>query len=199
MLANRGAYGDRRFFSEETFERLLPTRLAAKYPQLDDPVLEWGIGLSWMFDPAGSMRLNPRLRQENALGPNVIGHSSLSWSIFRVDLDTRRISGMLDAGLGVPDALALAPDGATFATLRLEDAGMLAIALVKHGKPETLVTLKPDEGAPHAIDFSPDGTRLVFDRRKGSSSDLWTLTIATKAWSRLTSDGASSDPVWNGR
>jgi hypothetical protein len=34
------------------------------------------------------MRLNPRLRQENALGPNVIGHSSMSSSLFRVDLDT---------------------------------------------------------------------------------------------------------------
>src|SRR5438105_11667412 len=100
MLANRGAYGDRRFFSEETFERLLPTRLAAKYPQLDDPVLEWGIGLSWMFDPGGYMRLNPRLRQENALGPNVIGHSSLSWSIFRVDLDSGLVVVMGRDGVG---------------------------------------------------------------------------------------------------
>ena len=91
------------------------------------------------------------------------------------------------------------PDGSTVATLRLEDAGMLAIALVRAGKAETLVTLKPDEGAPHAIDFSPDGTELVMDRRREGGSDLWVFKIATKTWTRLTDDGASSDPVWNGR
>lgn len=117
----------------------------------------------------------------------------------RIDLDTRRVSAAIDAGIGVPDALALAPDGATFATLRLEDAGMLAIALVRNGKAETLVTLKPDEGAPHALDFSPDGAELVMDRRTAGASDLWILRIAAKTWFRLTSDGGSTDPVWNGR
>src|SRR5207245_8531291 len=87
MLANAGGDGGRRFFSEKTFERLLPIRLAAKYPQLDDPALEWGIGLSCMFDPPGYLRLNPRLRQVDTSGPNVIGHSSMSSSLFRVDLD----------------------------------------------------------------------------------------------------------------
>ncbi|HLF94685.1 MAG TPA: hypothetical protein VJB14_14570, partial [Planctomycetota bacterium] len=119
--------------------------------------------------------------------------------LFRIELATRRTSDLTDAGLGVPDAIALSPDGTTVATLRIEDAGMLAIALVRAGKAETLVTLKPDEGAPHAIDFSPDGTELVMDRRRAGGSDLWVLRIGTKTWTRLTDDGASSDPVWNGR
>ncbi len=119
--------------------------------------------------------------------------------LFRIDLAIRRTSDLTDAGIGVPDAIALSPDGSTVATLRLEDAGMLAIALVRAGKAETLVTLKPDEGAPHAIDFSPDGSELVMDRRRGGASDLWVFKIGTKTWTRLTDDGASSDPVWNGR
>jgi hypothetical protein len=119
--------------------------------------------------------------------------------ILRIDLDTRQVSSTTDVGTGVPDALALSPDGASFATLRLEETGRLAVALVKNGKAETLATLKPGEGVPHAVDFSPDGSELVMDRRDGTASDLWSLTIATKAWKRLTDDGASSDPVWHGR
>ena len=119
--------------------------------------------------------------------------------ILRIDLDTRGVSSVTDVGTGVPDALALAPDGSTFATLRLEAAGMPAIAIVKDGKAETLATLRPGEGAPRAIDFSPDGSELVMDLREGAASDLWSLRIATKAWTRLTSDGGSSDPVWHGR
>jgi hypothetical protein len=119
--------------------------------------------------------------------------------ILRVDLDTRQISAAIDVGTGVPDALALAPDGATFATLRLESAGLLEVALVRGGKAIPLVTLQPGGGVPHAIDFSPDGTTLVMDRRDGARSDVWSLRIATKAWTRLTSDGQSSDPVWHGK
>jgi Tol biopolymer transport system component len=154
-------------------------------------------------DGSGDQTLATPERVSIVAGPLLQG--GVAWiktsdgRIFRIDLDTRRISAMIDAGTGVPDALAIAPDGTTFATLRLEDAGMLSIALVRNGKPETLVTFRPDEAAPHAIDFSPDGSMLVMDRRSGTSSDLWTLTIASKAWTRLTSDGASSDPVWNGR
>lgn len=119
--------------------------------------------------------------------------------LFRIDLDTRRISAVIDVGTGVPDALALAPDGATFATLRIEEAGMLSIALVRNGAAQTLATLKPDDSVPHSLDFSPNGATIVLDRRTGTSSDLWSFEIATRRWTRLTSDGESSDPVWNGR
>lgn len=119
--------------------------------------------------------------------------------ILRLDLDTRGVSAVIDAGIGVPDALALSPDGATLATLRLEPSGTSALALVRDGKAETLVSLPPADGLPQAIDFSPDGSLLVLDRRKDGRSDLWTLRIASKEWTRLTDDGASSDPVWHGR
>jgi Tol biopolymer transport system component len=119
--------------------------------------------------------------------------------ILRIDLDTRRVSATIEAGTGVPDALAISPDGGTFVTLRLEDAGMLSVALVRDGKAETLVTLRPDEGTTRAVDFSPDGSELILDRRTGAASDLWVFRIATKVWVRLTKDGTSSDPVWNGR
>jgi hypothetical protein len=119
--------------------------------------------------------------------------------ILRIDLDTHQVSASIDAGTGVPDAIALAPEGATFATLRLDGAGHLEVALVRGGKAETLVALPPGEGVPHAIDFSPEGATLVMDRRDGPRSDLWSLQIATKAWTRLTTDGGSSDPAWHGR
>lgn len=119
--------------------------------------------------------------------------------ILRLDLDTRSISAVIDAGTGVPDALALSPDGATLATLRLDPSGAPTIVLVRGGKPEPLLTLAAAEGVPYGLDFSPDGTQLVLDRRKDGASDLWLLTIATKQWTRLTDDGASSDPVWHGR
>jgi hypothetical protein len=116
--------------------------------------------------------------------------------ILRLDLDTHAISLAIDAGTGVPDSLALAPDGATLATFRLGPSGLPAIVLVRKGTPETLVTLAAGDGVPHAIDFSADGRDLVLDRWTGGGSDLYRLTIATGEWRRLTSDGRSSDPVW---
>ncbi|HXX94032.1 MAG TPA: hypothetical protein VEN81_10385, partial [Planctomycetota bacterium] len=119
--------------------------------------------------------------------------------ILRVDLDTRGISASIDAGIGVPDALALSPDGGTLATFRLEEPGRLGILVLRSGKAETVASLAEKDGWPHALDFSPDGETLLMDRREGPRSDLWTLRIATGAWTRLTSDGGSSDPVWHGR
>lgn len=153
-----------------------------------------GSGDAKIATPApASIVAGPRLQGEAAWIKTSDG------KLGRLDLASRRLAEAVDVGIGVPDAVALSPDGTTLATLRLEDAGMLAVALVRGGKAETLVTLKPDEGAPHAIDFSPDGTELVLDRRLGATSDLWVFRIATKTWTRLTSDGASSDPVWHGR
>ena len=45
LLLNRGAYGDKRYFSETTYAKMLPQRLT----KLLDPrtTMEWGIGLIW--------------------------------------------------------------------------------------------------------------------------------------------------------
>ncbi len=117
----------------------------------------------------------------------------------RVELDTRRVSEGFDPGVSVPDALALSPDGTALATLRFEASGAPALVLLGRGRPEVLASFGGEGGVPRALDFSPDGSKLVLDRRAGEKSDLWTLDLATRAFARLTEDGASSDPVWNGR
>lgn len=81
MLLNRGSYGPYRFYSPETFDLILPKRLIDYAPTLDDPELEWGIGMEWMMDPANA---DPA---DAYLGPNVIGHGSATASTLRVDLD----------------------------------------------------------------------------------------------------------------
>jgi hypothetical protein len=78
MLCNRGAYGDRRFFSEETFTQMLPRRLT---PVLGDATdVERGIGL---------------VRYEiDGFSNQVIGHGSATSSTFRIDLENKVVITM---------------------------------------------------------------------------------------------------------
>ena len=79
MLANRGAYGDKRFFREETFERMLPKKLT---PVLgEETEVEWGIGLVHMV--------------HDGLSKQTIGHGSASSSTFRVDLENDLVITMV--------------------------------------------------------------------------------------------------------
>lgn len=71
MILNHGAYGSMRFFSEEAFQRMLPTRLAP-YVQYETET-EWGIGPVWMPMPGLSKR--------------TIGHGAASSAMFAIDLD----------------------------------------------------------------------------------------------------------------
>ena len=84
LLLNRGSYGDRVFFSPETFEKLLPKQLSEYYPEVD---VEWGIGLTWMRanDPEAGKEGVPE--DKTLLSKNTIGHGAASSAILRVDLD----------------------------------------------------------------------------------------------------------------
>jgi hypothetical protein len=108
--------------------------------------------------------------------------------VHRIDLDTKRVSETFDAGIAAPDALAVSPDGTAVATLRLGAAGAVEILLSKGGAVESLSCDPP----PRALDYSPDGRRLVVER----GGALWILDPASSSWTRL-ADG--SDPVWHGR
>jgi len=82
MLLNQGGYGDLRFFSEETYEVLLPVDLAYYYPEVKGE--QWGIGITpmnrWLKDEdTGEKR--------NILSDHVIGHGSATSSILNVDLE----------------------------------------------------------------------------------------------------------------
>jgi hypothetical protein len=112
--------------------------------------------------------------------------------------ETHRIGESMEAGVGVPDALAAGPRG-EWATLALDASGRLTLVHLADARREILRVFEPGEPVPHALSFSPDGKRLVLDRWKDRVSDLWILDLASRDLKRLTSDGASSDPVWHGR
>lgn len=84
LLLNRGSYGDRQFFSEQTFEAILPRPLDDFYPGVEEEV---GIGLWWMriekwlIDQFGDSEDVPMLSE------NILGHGAASGAILRVDLD----------------------------------------------------------------------------------------------------------------
>ena len=71
MLANHGAYGNKRFFSEETFEQMLPQKLDKLLSP--DTDVTWGIGLVWYRD--------------HGFSDKTIGHGSYSSCTLRVDLE----------------------------------------------------------------------------------------------------------------
>jgi CubicO group peptidase (beta-lactamase class C family) len=84
MLLNRGAYGEYRFFSPETFEALLPRPLCDFYPGLE---AEEGIAIRWMRTLpwlAKEMGVEP---DEAGLSQNTIGYTSASGATLQVDLD----------------------------------------------------------------------------------------------------------------
>ncbi len=80
MLLNRGTYGNLQFFSEETYEALLPVDLEPYFPNIKG--IEWGIGIT---------RMNTYLKDEETgeeraiLNDQVIGHGSATSSILNVD------------------------------------------------------------------------------------------------------------------
>jgi len=70
MLLNKGAYGNLRFFSEKTYEKMLPVELSwVAKPDVD--VRTWGIGVA-EFGP-------------DALGRKSFGHGAASDSFLRID------------------------------------------------------------------------------------------------------------------
>lgn len=87
MMLNGGSYGDKRFFGPATFQKMLPVRLADYNPKMGSSDIEWGLCLTWMFEPDIATPQNPDVKKGSYLGPRVIGHGSATASILRVDLD----------------------------------------------------------------------------------------------------------------
>jgi CubicO group peptidase (beta-lactamase class C family) len=84
LLANRGSYGNRRFFSEETFEKMLPRKL--DHLLGPDTEVTWGTGLTWF--------------RGNGLSDRTIGHGSASSCTLRVDLENDLVITMTRATAG---------------------------------------------------------------------------------------------------
>jgi len=84
MLLNQGSYGDLHFFSEKTYEALLPVDLETFFPNIKGR--NWGIGITpsnrWIKDEdTGEKR--------NILSDHVVGHGSATSSILNVDLENK--------------------------------------------------------------------------------------------------------------
>lgn len=85
LLLNKGSYGDLRFFSEETFEKILPVDLSSRYPAVQK---NWGIGFTWMLQ----RHPQPNESGQRYLFSNrVLGHGAASSAIFRVDLENKLV------------------------------------------------------------------------------------------------------------
>ena len=84
LLLNKGSYGELKFFSPQTFDRILPKPLKTYYPAIDN---EWGIGLTWMRQKHPDAGKNDVPEDATVLSKNVIGHGSATSAILRVDLD----------------------------------------------------------------------------------------------------------------
>lgn len=68
MLLNRGCYGDVRFFSEESFQKMMPVSLDKLVPGSTET---WGIGLTWST--------------YEGLTNRTFGHGAASGAIFQID------------------------------------------------------------------------------------------------------------------
>ena len=75
MLLNKGAYGDKRYFSEETFAKMMPTPLRETTGTPVDAT--WGIG---------AVKSN-----QAGLGPNAFGHGAASAATFVMDPDSELV------------------------------------------------------------------------------------------------------------
>ncbi|MBN1513001.1 MAG: serine hydrolase, partial [Phycisphaerae bacterium] len=85
LLLNKGAYGEMRFFSEETFRKMLPDRLTKVLGADTTEAVEYGMGTSWFRD--------------EGLGQMTFGHGAASAATLRIDLDNDLIVVMTrDAG-----------------------------------------------------------------------------------------------------
>jgi CubicO group peptidase (beta-lactamase class C family) len=82
LLTNRGSYGDKEFFTQQTFDSLLPEPLGRRYPGVTE---EEGVGMHWMRHtrpgaPAGSTR-----PEDLIFNPPLLGHGSLTSCLFLAD------------------------------------------------------------------------------------------------------------------
>jgi CubicO group peptidase (beta-lactamase class C family) len=84
LLLNRGVYGDRQFFSPQTFELLKPQPLTNFYPGVDH---QYGIGLCWRNVEPWMVEQFALDKTKSILGKNVIGHDGASGAILRADFD----------------------------------------------------------------------------------------------------------------
>ena len=137
-----------------------------------------------------------------AQGFVVLGNSDGTLSALPFDTRRGRPTGppvTIARGLFHPDAITVRAAISTSGAIVYVQSGVLAqrqLALVTRSGQATALSTEPRGfGGPR---FSPDGRRVAVDivDETGGGPDVWTLDIAQRAWSRLTTDHISNRPVW---
>lgn len=88
MLLNKGTYGEIRFFSPETYEKILPKKLNKFYPAIKQ---EWGVGITWMRQQRPQSDRTPSAAGRFILSKNMFGHGSATSAILRIDPDNKLV------------------------------------------------------------------------------------------------------------
>ncbi len=84
LLLNKGAYGDKRFFSEKTFEQMLPRNLS--YILGEDTHVVYGLATCWY--------------EGDGLGKGTFGHGSATSTTIRIDPENNLVIVMNRNGRG---------------------------------------------------------------------------------------------------
>lgn len=84
MLLNRGAYGNTRFISEETFRQMLPTRARQHWPQAKFDIA-WGMGLTYFQERDPEAGQNGVPANKTLLSRLTFCHGAASGAVLRVD------------------------------------------------------------------------------------------------------------------
>lgn len=84
LLLNKGAYGDKRFFSEKTFEQMLPRNLS--YILGKDTDVVYGLATTWY--------------EGDGLGKGTFGHGSATSTTIRIDPENKLVIVMNRNGRG---------------------------------------------------------------------------------------------------
>ncbi len=80
MLLNKGIYNGKQFFSESTYQQMLPKPLSEFYPNIKQ---KWGIGITMM---SWKVKDEESGKEHYLLSDQIIGHGSATASVFWVDL-----------------------------------------------------------------------------------------------------------------
>lgn len=79
MLLNKGTYGNLKFFSQETYDMILPRDLNEFYPGVNR---KWGIGINYQGVKVKDEKTG---KERYLIADNILGHGSATSNIFWVD------------------------------------------------------------------------------------------------------------------
>ncbi|MCF7740253.1 MAG: beta-lactamase family protein [Candidatus Marinimicrobia bacterium] len=82
LMLNKGKYGNKIFFSESTFRKLLPKNLNQYYPGIDE---QWGIGITWMRDTHPETGTGRIPADSTIFSKRTFGHGSATSAVLRID------------------------------------------------------------------------------------------------------------------